>query len=72
MRRCFASWPARIDAWRSAGGADAALIADYGARSLTLGTRVRATLPGDGRSSGSPASVDEQGRLLIDTGGDSR
>lgn len=60
----------RIDAWRSAGGADAKLIADYQRCSLTLGTRVRATLPGGREVVGLAWAVDELGRLNIDTGGE--
>jgi BirA family transcriptional regulator, biotin operon repressor / biotin---[acetyl-CoA-carboxylase] ligase len=60
----------RIDAWRSAGGADAALIADYQHYSLTLGSRVRATLPGDREVVGSARAVDQTGRLCVDTGGE--
>jgi len=58
----------RISSWRAAGGVDAALIADYRAHSLTLGTRVRATLPGDRTVEGTAEDVDELGRLRIDTG----
>ncbi len=59
----------RIDAWRAAGGADAALIGDYQRHSLTLGSRVRATLPGDREIVGLATAVDELGRLCVDTGG---
>lgn len=60
----------RIDAWRRADGTDAGLLADYRARSLTLGMPVRAELPGDRALVGVARDVDEQGRLVIDTGGD--
>jgi BirA family biotin operon repressor/biotin-[acetyl-CoA-carboxylase] ligase len=60
----------RIDAWRAAGGADAALAADYRSRSVTIGNRVRATLPGDRTVVGVAADVDDLGRLRIDTGDD--
>ncbi|BBZ10194.1 biotin--[acetyl-CoA-carboxylase] ligase [Mycobacterium branderi] len=60
---------ARIDAWRTAGGADPALFADYQHHSLTLGTRVRAILPGDHEVVGVAQAIDELGRLCIDTGG---
>jgi BirA family biotin operon repressor/biotin-[acetyl-CoA-carboxylase] ligase len=60
----------RIDAWRSAGGADPALVADYQRYSLTLGSRVQATLPGDSELAGLATSVDEMGRLCVDTGGE--
>jgi BirA family biotin operon repressor/biotin-[acetyl-CoA-carboxylase] ligase len=59
----------RVDAWRSAGGADPELIADYRARSLTLGMPVRAILPGDREIVGVARDVDDQGRLSIDTDG---
>jgi len=60
----------RIHAWRAAGGADAKLIADYQRHSLTLGTRVRALLPGDRDVVGVARAVDELGRLCVDTGGE--
>jgi BirA family transcriptional regulator, biotin operon repressor / biotin---[acetyl-CoA-carboxylase] ligase len=58
----------RIDAWRAADGADAALVADYRSRSVTIGNRVRAVLPGDRTVSGVADDVDGTGRLRIDTG----
>jgi BirA family biotin operon repressor/biotin-[acetyl-CoA-carboxylase] ligase len=59
----------RIDAWRTAGGADPALLADYQRYSVTLGSRVQATLPGDREVVGIAHAVDETGRLCVDTGG---
>lgn len=64
--RCLA---ARIAAWRTAGGADDALAADYRRHSCTLGERVRADMPGDHRAEGIAQAIDETGRLVIDTGG---
>jgi len=58
----------RVSAWRTAKGAGAALVADYTARSATIGTPVRAILPGDREIIGTAVSVDDQGRLHIDTG----
>jgi BirA family transcriptional regulator, biotin operon repressor / biotin---[acetyl-CoA-carboxylase] ligase len=58
----------RIDRWRSAGGADPELSADYRRVSLTLGTKVRATLPGGSELVGVAEDVDQWGRLRIDTG----
>ena len=58
----------RIDRWRSAGGPDATLVADYRRRSVTLGTRVRALLPGDREIIGVATDLDESGQLSIDTG----
>src|SRR6202047_3927635 len=46
-RKILGELAVRIEAWRTAGGADAALVADYHRYSLTLGSRVRAILPGD-------------------------
>ena len=59
----------RIDAWRTAGGADPALVADYQRYSVTLGSRVRASMPGDREVVGVARAVDETGRLCVDTGG---
>lgn len=58
---------ARIDQWRSAGTPDPSLIADYRRHSMTLGTRVRASLPGDRQITGVASAIDELGRLQIDT-----
>jgi BirA family biotin operon repressor/biotin-[acetyl-CoA-carboxylase] ligase len=60
----------RIDAWRRARGADPKLIADYRARSLTLGMGVRALLPGEREIVGVARDIDVQGRLIIDADGD--
>jgi len=58
----------RIDRWRAAGGPDTTLVADYRSRSLTLGTRVRVTLPGEREIVGLAIDLDENGQLSIDTG----
>jgi BirA family transcriptional regulator, biotin operon repressor / biotin---[acetyl-CoA-carboxylase] ligase len=58
----------RVAAWRSAKGTDATLAADYRARSVTIGNRVRAILPGDRTVCGVADDIDDQGRLRIDTG----
>jgi BirA family biotin operon repressor/biotin-[acetyl-CoA-carboxylase] ligase len=60
----------RMEGLYSAGGADPALASDYTAHSLTIGARVRATLPGEGELVGQAVRVDDQGRLCIDTGTD--
>jgi BirA family biotin operon repressor/biotin-[acetyl-CoA-carboxylase] ligase len=60
----------RIVRWRNSGGADAALAADYRLRCLTLGAPVRAHLPGDREIVGVARDVDDQGRLCIDSGGE--
>lgn len=57
----------RIAAWRTAGGADDALVADYRRYSRTLGARVRASMPGDLKIEGVATAIDEMGRLCIDT-----
>jgi BirA family biotin operon repressor/biotin-[acetyl-CoA-carboxylase] ligase len=67
-RRVLRELALRIDAWRTAGGADSALIADYQRYSLTLNSRVRASMPGDRDVVGVARSVDETGRLCVDTG----
>jgi len=69
-RRILRELALRIDAWRTAGGADAALIVDYQRYSVTLGSRVRASMPGDREVVGIARAVDETGRLCIDTGGE--
>jgi BirA family transcriptional regulator, biotin operon repressor / biotin---[acetyl-CoA-carboxylase] ligase len=58
----------RIVGWRAARGADWQLAADYRARSLTIGTRVRAQLPGGKEIVGTATAVDDQGRLCVETG----
>lgn len=58
----------RILAWRGARGADWALAADYRARSLTVGARVRAHLPGDKELVGTATGIDDQGRLYLEAG----
>jgi BirA family biotin operon repressor/biotin-[acetyl-CoA-carboxylase] ligase len=60
----------RIQRWRTAKGPDPDLVEDYRRRSLTLGSRVRALLPGGDEITGVATDVDELGRLRIDTGGD--
>jgi BirA family transcriptional regulator, biotin operon repressor / biotin---[acetyl-CoA-carboxylase] ligase len=67
-RRLLRQIARRVDAWRAAGGADAALLADYQRYSLTLNSRVRATMPGDREIVGVARSVDDTGRLCVDTG----
>jgi BirA family transcriptional regulator, biotin operon repressor / biotin---[acetyl-CoA-carboxylase] ligase len=69
-RKILRELAVRIDAWRTAGGADAALIADYQRYSLTLGSRVLAILPGDREVVGTAQAIDETGRLCVDTGGE--
>ncbi|MEB4211573.1 biotin--[acetyl-CoA-carboxylase] ligase [Mycobacterium sp. 94-17] len=59
----------RIVAWRAARGADWSLAADYRARSLTIGTRVRAHLPGGKQVEGTASAVDDQGRLCLEATG---
>ncbi len=60
----------RVRSWREARGADEELLADYRRRSATLGTEVKALLPGDQQLVGLAVDVDEFGRLLIDTNGE--
>ncbi|MCG5431640.1 biotin--[Mycobacterium sp. MYCO198283] len=57
----------RIDQWRTAGGAG--LIADYRVRSATIGSRVRAVMPGGREVVGPARDVDDAGRLLVEDAG---
>jgi BirA family biotin operon repressor/biotin-[acetyl-CoA-carboxylase] ligase len=57
----------RFAGWHAANGADSGLIADYRTRSVTIGSAVRAILPGGREVLGVARSVDEQGRLHIDS-----
>lgn len=66
----LAELSARIDRWHIA-GADRTLVDDYRARSITLGTRVRALLPGDREIVGTATDLDDLGHLHIDTGAQS-
>ncbi len=53
--------------WQGFAGVDSTLAADYRACSVTIGNRVRATLPGERTVSGVADDVDDLGRLRIDT-----
>ena len=57
----------RLAQWRA--GEDVALAADYRAVSTTIGTQVRAILPGDSEIVGTATGIDDSGRLLIDDAG---
>jgi BirA family biotin operon repressor/biotin-[acetyl-CoA-carboxylase] ligase len=57
----------RVERWRAAAGADDALAADYRRHSVTLGTNVRVSLPGDRQVLGIARDIDALGRLLIDS-----
>jgi BirA family biotin operon repressor/biotin-[acetyl-CoA-carboxylase] ligase len=67
VRRLLDELGRRVAGWREAGGGGAGLAADYAARSLTIGARVRAVLPGDREVVGTARDIDHQGRLRIDT-----
>ena len=69
VRRLLENLGARIVDWRSVGGADDRLRGDYLARSLTVGSRVRALLPGEREIVGVASAIDAQGRLCIESGG---
>jgi len=70
VRRLLLELGTRLVDWQKAGSASPKLIADYRARSATIGSRVRATLPGGRQLVGRARDVDEQGRLVIDVGGE--
>ncbi|GJF14729.1 biotin--[acetyl-CoA-carboxylase] ligase [Mycolicibacterium cyprinidarum] len=57
----------RVGQWRA--GDITALAADYCSISSTIGTRVRAILPGDSEIVGTATGIDDSGRLLIDDAG---
>ncbi|MCV7103542.1 biotin--[acetyl-CoA-carboxylase] ligase, partial [Mycobacterium palustre] len=59
----------RIVAWRAARGADWQLAADYRERSLTIGSRVHAHLPGGKELVGTATGIDDHGRLCVESGG---
>jgi BirA family biotin operon repressor/biotin-[acetyl-CoA-carboxylase] ligase len=65
-RRLLQELGRRVNGWRANGGADVGLMADYRALSLTVGSPVRAFLPGEREIVGTATAVDEQGRLLIE------
>ncbi len=58
----------RVRQWRTPGGTDDTLIADYRGMSVTLGSRVRAILPGGREIVGTAQDIDSMGRLLIACG----
>lgn len=58
---------AAIRRWHHAQGPNEALVENYRRTSATLGSRVRALLPGDREIIGTATQIDELGRLLIDT-----
>lgn len=68
-RRLLHELGRRIESWRRSGGVDPGLIADYRARSLTLGMTVRAMLPGGREIVGVARDIDDEGRLDIDADG---
>lgn len=70
LRQLLLELGTRVVDWQREGSASPKLIADYRQRSATIGSRVRASLPGGGELVGQARDVDEQGRLLIDVGGD--
>ena len=64
----LAELTARIDRWKISGGPDRGLVADYQRRSVTLGRRVKALLPGGREITGTATGLDDIGQLQIDTG----
>ena len=64
----LAELTARIDRWTTLGGEDPSLGSDYRRRSVTLGRRVRALLPGGREINGTATDIAELGQLRIDTG----
>src|ERR1700677_1421071 len=69
LRRLLRELGGRILSWRAARGADWQLAADYRTRSLTIGSRVRAYLPGGKELVGTASGIDDQGRLCLEVEG---
>lgn len=59
----------RVMSWRAAGGADLRLVEDYRHHSATIDSPVRALLPGGREIVGTARSIDAQGRILIESDG---
>ena len=67
LRRFLRNLEALYRAWSAAGGDPASGIRDsYVRRCVTLGTRVRVSLPDGGSLEGQATGIDELGRLLVD------
>jgi BirA family transcriptional regulator, biotin operon repressor / biotin---[acetyl-CoA-carboxylase] ligase len=69
IRRLLSELGTRIDHWRVARGLDEKLVGDYRARSATIGSEVRAVLPGNRTLVGAARGIDGEGRLVVDAGG---
>jgi BirA family biotin operon repressor/biotin-[acetyl-CoA-carboxylase] ligase len=70
VRRLLFELGSRIDDWRMGVGVDDKLRADYRARSLTIGSEVRALLPGDREIVGAARGIDGEGRLIVESRGE--
>ena len=68
VRELLGELASRVRGWRAAGGPGVTLPEDYRARSVTIGSRVRALLPGEREIVGTAVSIDRHGRLCVDTG----
>jgi BirA family biotin operon repressor/biotin-[acetyl-CoA-carboxylase] ligase len=69
-RRLLRELGDRVVGWRAAGGADERLMTDYRDRSVTIGSQVRVVLPGDRELAGLAASIDDRGRLCLESDGE--
>lgn len=56
----------RIEHWRAVRGVDERLLEDYRERSVTLGSRVRAELPGERELVGVAVGLGNDGQLRIE------
>ncbi|MGL4306914.1 MAG: biotin--[acetyl-CoA-carboxylase] ligase [Mycobacteriaceae bacterium] len=70
IRAILDEFGTRVNRWIVAAGADAALVEEYQKLSVTIGQRVKASLPGDSELLGTAIGVDEYGRVLVDISGD--
>lgn len=65
VRQLLSDLGVRFAQWRQIAAGSSTLIDVYRARSRTIGSRVRAMLPGGDRIVGTAQDVDDQGRLVI-------
>jgi BirA family biotin operon repressor/biotin-[acetyl-CoA-carboxylase] ligase len=70
-RRLLLEMGKRVADWRADSRGKAGLAADYRDRSATIGAQVRVMLPGERELVGTAISVDDQGRLVVASDGES-
>jgi BirA family transcriptional regulator, biotin operon repressor / biotin---[acetyl-CoA-carboxylase] ligase len=70
-RRLLLELGKRVADWRAESSGKAGLAVDYLDRSTTIGAQVRVMLPGEQELVGTAISVDDQGRLVVASDGES-